>query len=108
MGLSGLAICGCDRTGLLSITKTLLFMKKQILYIFLTGVISFFVQTQDISAQCPMCKMSAESNLRDGGTAGKGLNTGILYMFAMPYLLVGTLGFLWYRNRKNYDQDVNL
>lgn len=52
------------------------------------------------SAQCPMCKIGAESNLRNGGTAANGLNAGILYMLAMPYLLVGTLGFLWYKNRK--------
>ncbi len=59
----------------------------------------------DLLAQCPMCKLSAESNLRDGGTQGKGLNNGILYMFAMPYLIVGTLGYLWYKNRKNYDKE---
>jgi hypothetical protein len=58
----------------------------------------------DIMAQCPMCKMSAESNLKDGGTAGKGLNTGILYMLALPYILISTLGYLWYKNRKNYDR----
>jgi hypothetical protein len=61
--------------------------------------------TPELVAQCPMCKLSAESNLRDGGTAGKGLNAGILYMFALPYLLVLTLGLVWYRNRKNYDQE---
>lgn len=55
-------------------------------------------------AQCPMCKMSAESNLKHGGTAGKGLNKGILYMFAMPYLLVGTLGYVWWRNRKKEEE----
>lgn len=58
---------------------------------------------EHLDAQCPMCKMSAESNLAQGGTAGKGLNKGILYMFIMPYLLVSTLGFLWYRNRKQLD-----
>ena len=42
----------------------------------------------------------AENNLKDGGTTGKGLNKGILYMLAMPYVLVGTIGVLWYRNRK--------
>ena len=51
-------------------------------------------------AQCPMCKMSAESNMKNGGTAGKGLNTGILYMFAAPYLMVGGLAFMWYRANK--------
>jgi hypothetical protein len=53
-----------------------------------------------MSAQCPMCKIGAESNLKNGGTAGNGLNEGILYMLAMPYLLVGTIGFVWYKNRK--------
>lgn len=38
------------------------------------------------SAQCPMCRMSAESNLENGGDEGRELfNTGILYMLAMPY-----------------------
>lgn len=57
----------------------------------------------ELSAQCPMCKMSAESNLKDGGTMGKGLNLGILFLLSLPYLFVGTLGYVWYRNRKNYD-----
>ncbi|MCF8244116.1 MAG: hypothetical protein K9J37_02655 [Saprospiraceae bacterium] len=55
-------------------------------------------------AQCPMCKIGAESNLKNGGTAGSGLNTGILYMLAMPYLLVSTLGFIWYKNRKKESE----
>lgn len=55
-------------------------------------------------AQCPMCKMSAEQNLKDGGTAGKGLNQGILYMFVMPYILVGCIGYVWYRNKLS-DED---
>lgn len=69
-------------------------------------IISIFV-IPEISAQCPMCKISAESNMRDGGTAGKGLNAGILYMFALPYLIIGTMGYLWFKNRKNYDQEVD-
>jgi hypothetical protein len=60
-----------------------------------------------VSAQCPMCKIGAESNLKNGGTAGAGLNAGILYMLAMPYLLVTTIGFIWYRNRKKEKQGEN-
>ena len=52
-----------------------------------------------------MCKMSAESNLKNGGTAGRGLNAGILYMLALPYTLVGTIGFIWWRNYRRKDQD---
>jgi len=44
--------------------------------------------------------MSAESNLEHGGTMGRGLNKGILYILSLPYLLVLTLGIVWYRNKK--------
>ncbi|MBK7344074.1 MAG: hypothetical protein IPJ06_13890 [Saprospiraceae bacterium] len=63
----------------------------------------FILITIDASAQCPMCKMSAESNLANGGTAGKGLNAGIIYMLATPYLLVGAVAFLWWRNKKKVE-----
>jgi hypothetical protein len=55
-------------------------------------------------AQCPMCKIAAESNLKSGGNAGRGLNAGILYLFATPYLLVGGIAYIWYRNRKRRDE----
>lgn len=58
-----------------------------------------------MQAQCPMCRMSAESNLKNGGTDGRGLNTGILYMFFLPYLLVAAIGFWWYKNRNKEKQD---
>ena len=55
-------------------------------------------------AQCPMCRMSAESNMQNGGTAGAGLNAGILYMLVAPYLIVGGLAFWWWRNRKKESE----
>jgi len=69
------------------------------------GLILFltFVLSGDLLAQCPMCRMSAESNLKNGGTDGRGLNAGILYMLAMPYTLVAVIGFWWWRNRKKTE-----
>lgn len=64
-----------------------------------------FSVVNDTQAQCPMCKMSAEQNLKDGGTAGKGLNAGILYMFTTPYILVACIGYVWYRNRRKDEDD---
>ena len=58
-------------------------------------------------AQCPMCKMTAESNLKNGGSDGKGLNTGILYILIAPYLLTGIVGFLWWRSRKPDEEHVS-
>jgi len=59
-----------------------------------------------LTAQCPMCRIAAESNLENGGSAGAGLNTGILYMLSMPYLIVAALGFIWYRNRKTDKENL--
>ncbi|MEL6865662.1 MAG: hypothetical protein AAFP19_14640 [Bacteroidota bacterium] len=59
---------------------------------------------EPLQAQCPMCRMSAESNLKNGGTAGAGLNKGILYMLATPYVIIGTIGFLWWRNRRKEEE----
>lgn len=57
------------------------------------------------NAQCPMCRMSAETNLKNGGSAGRGLNAGILYMLATPYLIVGGLAFVWWRNRRKEEEE---
>lgn len=74
-------------------------MKSKLIRLFLIFALAT-AAVQPIEAQCPMCRMSAESNLKDGGTAGKGLNAGILYMLATPYLLVGLFGYMWYKNRR--------
>ena len=63
--------------------------------------------TTPVEAQCPMCRISAESNLKNGGTAGRGLNNGILFMLAMPYLVVGALGFVWWISKRR-DEDEEL
>lgn len=59
----------------------------------------------DLLAQCPMCRATAESNLANGGTEGQGLNQGILYLLGMPYVLVGAIAFIWWRNRKR-EQEI--
>jgi hypothetical protein len=64
------------------------------------GVIAICFFANAIIAQCPMCKIAAESNMKNGGTAGRGLNAGILYMLAAPYLIVGSIAFLWWKNRR--------
>ncbi|MDX1628681.1 MAG: hypothetical protein R3345_08275 [Fulvivirga sp.] len=53
-------------------------------------------------AQCAMCRATVENNVSNGemGIAA-GLNLGILYLFIMPYLLIGLVAFFWYRNSKS-------
>ncbi len=51
------------------------------------------------SAQCAMCKSGVASNLEAGGNTGRGINTGILYLMAIPYLLIGGLVAYVFRKR---------
>lgn len=81
---------------------------KYFLAICLAFTISSVTFTPAADAQCPMCRMSAESNLKNGGTAGKGLNNGILYMLATPYLLIGAVGYVWWRNRRRKEEEDSL
>ncbi|QKJ31161.1 hypothetical protein HQ865_15820 [Mucilaginibacter mali] len=55
------------------------------------------------NAQCAMCSTMVETNNKSGAGTTKGLNNGVMYLLAAPYLAVGTVGFVWYRKyrRKN-------
>lgn len=54
-------------------------------------------------AQCAMCKAAAQTDLEGGSAVADGLNSGILYLMAFPYLLIGTVAILWYRHQKRKD-----
>ena len=56
----------------------------------------------EAEAQCAMCRATLENNVSNGeiGIAA-GLNTGILYLFAMPYIVVGFIGYMWYRRTRD-------
>ena len=73
-------------------------MKKILFVLFL--VFSF---TMAVEAQCPMCKTAVESGMEDGHTKGKGLNDGILYLLATPYIAIAVIGGTWYyKNKKKH------
>ncbi|MCB0762687.1 MAG: LPXTG cell wall anchor domain-containing protein [Flavobacteriales bacterium] len=68
-------------------------MKK---WISLLLVFAFAVLlSQDVDAQCAMCKLNAESASEADNAIGKGINNGILYLMGIPYglLLIGGLVF---------------
>lgn len=56
---------------------------------------------QLVLAQCAMCRTNVESTFSNGRYVnGSGLNTGILYMLSMPYLIAMVVAYLWWRNSK--------
>ena len=63
-------------------------------------------------SQCAMCRATVESNVGTGSKepeneVGSGLNTGILYLMVIPYILIGTVGFLWYKSNKKKNASAN-
>lgn len=78
-------------------------INKLILFL---SIIVLITISDNASAQCPMCKAAVESSIKSGqSNAGKGLNSGILYLLAAPYLFVGALGYLWYKNYRKKSKD---
>jgi len=62
----------------------------------------------EVSAQCAMCSLNAENSATNGNTQGKGLNDGILFLLAIPYLIAIGIGLLWYKKyRKNSSKKVS-
>ncbi len=60
----------------------------------------FLLLSQNADAQCAMCKAVVEANLESGGSIGAGLNDGILYLMAMPYISILVVGLIWYNMKK--------
>lgn len=58
-------------------------------------IFSLLFESELASAQCSMCRAVLESGA-DAKMAEQ-LNDGIVYLMIMPYLLVGTIGFIVYR-----------
>lgn len=55
----------------------------------------------ELYAQCAMCKAAAASKDDSGNFAiGAGINAGILYLLALPFIGIGIVGFYWYKKNK--------
>jgi hypothetical protein len=57
-------------------------------------------------SQCAMCTEIADEATKNGNSAGDGINKGVLYLFLSPYLIVATIGFIWWRSRRKALQDI--
>ncbi|PCJ80814.1 MAG: hypothetical protein COA57_14780 [Flavobacteriales bacterium] len=68
------------------------------LFFFILIIISI-----DANAQCAMCRAAIESSHEHGETIGQGLNTGILYLMGIPYLLLVGMGVYLFRNLKRQN-----
>lgn len=64
-------------------------------------LVMLLVVAPDLMAQCAMCRGTVESTVSNGRSViASELNFGIVYLLVIPYLIVATIGYLWYRNSK--------
>ena len=71
-------------------------------------LVSPLMLTSNAQAQCAMCTATVESNLKSGGTTGSGLNSGIMYLLAVPYLAMAAIGVLWYKKYRKKNVAINI
>ena len=64
--------------------------KHKIIFVLLT--LFFVIQT---NAQCAMCRAVLESE--EGQATAEGINDGIVYLMAIPYLLIAGIAFFIYK-----------
>lgn len=65
---------------------------------FLLVVVSLILIPIDVEAQCAMCRAVLESE--SSGKAAEGINNGIVYLMAVPYVLVAGLFYFIYRKMR--------
>jgi UPF0716 family protein affecting phage T7 exclusion len=70
-------------------------MKKIVCLVFLVFAIGLSL-VQDANAQCAMCTINAEQGTKDGNSQTKGINDGVLFLLATPFVLIAGVGSLWY------------
>lgn len=73
------------------------FVRKHLLLLAVVYFISLVMPMQEAQAQCAMCSLNAENSVKGENMQGKGLNNGILFLLAMPFLIGAGVGVLWYK-----------
>ncbi|MEO6150407.1 MAG: hypothetical protein ABIN95_07440 [Mucilaginibacter sp.] len=84
-------------------------MTKALKILALTLVLGLtLVVNQPAMSQCAQCAATLESNASSGDNKTAGINNGIMYLLAMPYIAVAILGFIWYKKYRRKNIPVNM
>lgn len=73
-------------------------MKKVITIIIILLFTGFYSL---VNAQCSICTKTAQQL---GEKPAQGLNSGILYLMFTPFILVGFIGYRWWKNNKEVEE----
>ena len=82
---------------------------KKLKFLYLALVLGLLViSVVPVKAQCAMCTATVETNSESGAKTTNGLNNGIVYLLAAPYLAVAVVGYIWYKKYRRKDVDLNM
>ncbi|HEY9486895.1 MAG TPA: hypothetical protein VIQ51_01105 [Chryseosolibacter sp.] len=71
-------------------------------------IIVLVVAGINASAQCAMCRATLENNFSNGDPGiAAGINFGILYLLALPYLAAIIIGYLWFKSTKDGGRKIS-
>ena len=67
-------------------------------------LIIFFMAVNAPAAisQCSVCTKTAQQM---GEKPAKALNSGILYLMLTPFLIVGVIGYRWWKSNKRFEEE---
>lgn len=68
-------------------------------FLFVLLLILALIIPEISTAQCAMCRAVLESE--ESGRAAEGINNGIVYLMAIPYVLVAGLFYFIYRKMRS-------
>lgn len=68
------------------------------------SVILLLLVVNFADAQCSMCRAVLETDTDQ--SAAEGINNGIVYLMAFPYLLVGGVFYAVYRSRRQKKKEA--
>ena len=72
-------------------------IKKSIILIIINLVL-----TTTVMEQCALCTKTAQQL---GEKPAQGLNSGILYLMGIPFVLMGVIGYRWWKNNRHPEGD---
>ena len=84
-------------------------MKKGLKILLIVAAFGLLLLTREpVTAQCSQCAANVATNRASGSSTADGLNHGIMYLLAAPYIAIGVLGFVWYKKYRRKNIDLNM
>jgi hypothetical protein len=81
-------------------------MTKKQIYIALFSLVVVFLLTPALAdAQCAMCNATAATSNEGKMESALALNSGILFLMAIPYILLSGIVILWLRFSKQREAE---